>query len=170
MLQSLQATFSTSATIYRDSSPASTGGGEAAPGAAPRCLADAATTAASHTEALCKGMHSVLVQMERQPRHGAAAASLRASLSAALAECSRLDNACGCAANPPCRMPCATCHHHKPAPPCAADSIVLTAAVWLSPSRWQGVALVSAGAAWSLVHGRMQMCGISRSAQPIWVC
>lgn len=99
MLQSLQATFSTSATIHRDSSPASADAGEPAPSAAVRCLAQAATTAASHTEALCKGMHSVLVQMERQPRHGAAAASLRASLSAALAECSRLDSSCGCASH-----------------------------------------------------------------------
>lgn len=95
MLQTLQSTFSTSATIYRAPSLPDGGGGAATP--AIGCLVDAANTAAAHTASLCHGMHAVLVQMERLPRHAAAASSLRASLSGALAECSRLDAACGCA-------------------------------------------------------------------------
>lgn len=92
MLRSLQATFSTSATICQAASP-SAGDEQGVP--PPGCLADAATKAAAHTAALCKGMHAVLLQMEAQPRHAATAASMRASLSAALAECSRLDTASG---------------------------------------------------------------------------
>eukprot|EP00892_Ulva_mutabilis_P011518 jgi/Ulvmu1/8739/UM047_0080.1 len=92
MLRSLQATFSTSATICQ---PGPAAAGEAQTTPPPGCLADAATKAAAHTAALCKGMHAVLLQMETHARHSAAAASMRASLSAALAECSRLDTAAG---------------------------------------------------------------------------
>lgn len=102
-LKSLQSTFSTSATINHTGAAA-----EAPPGGA-RAQADAANAAAAHTTALCKSMHTVLLQMEGLPRHAAAASSLRASLSAALAECSRLDGALGCAPFDCCPLQCAYC-------------------------------------------------------------